>query len=140
MSKLKRAFEIVITNWIHFIGFYVTTYLTLIVFKIFGLENAGTDPWSEFLIETLVGILVLFFTYGLLVISAFFGILILLDLILFNINRLKVLEILLIEWAILIIPFIYWGFEYDYPLWFILSLSFLGTQLMRKKELEKIKN
>ena len=140
MSKLKRAFKIVITNWIHFIGFYVTTYLTLIVFKIFGLENAGTDPWSEFLIETLVGILVLFFTYGLLVISAFFGILILLDLILFNINRLKVLEILLIEWAILIIPFIYWGFEYDYPLWFILSLSFLGTQLMRKKELEKIKN
>lgn len=139
MSRLKRTLEIILTNWVHLVGFYVTTYLTAILFKLFGLDNWDTEIWSMVLLVYPLTIPVLFFTYGLMFIGGFFGAVIILDSIAFNLPKTKTELILYIEWIIIVSPFIIWAFEYEYWLWLTLALSFLVTQWIRRKKIEKIK-
>ncbi len=134
---MKKILSILGTNWIHILGFYITTYVSLILFKLIGIEE-GQDEWGELLLLTPFTIILLFFIYGLMFIGGFYGSVLLLDVIGFSIFKNKIRAVLLIEWILIILPFIQWAFDYEYWLWLTLSLSFLVTQWIRKHKIEKI--
>lgn len=138
MKEIKKTLRIASTNWIHLVGFYVTTYLSLILFKLVGLEGSENDYWNVLLFLSLLTIPLLFFTYGLIIIASFFGAILLLDSIGFNLKIQRTRLILIFQWIIIIPPFIFWAFEYEYWLWLSLCLSFLVTQLIREKTINKI--
>jgi hypothetical protein len=33
------TFQIILTNWVHLVGFYLTTYFSFILFSILGIED-----------------------------------------------------------------------------------------------------
>src|SRR5690606_7283822 len=138
MKEIKKTLRIASTNWIHLVGFYVTTYLSLILFKLVGLEGSENEYWDVLLFLSLLTIPLLFFTYGLIIIVSFFGAILLLDIIGFNLKIHRIRLILFFQWIIIIPPFIFWAFEYEYWLWLSLCLSFLVTQLIREKTINKI--
>ncbi|WP_026838886.1 hypothetical protein [Gillisia sp. JM1] len=138
MNKVKNTLKILSTNWVHFVGFYVTTYLSLILFKLIGIEGSANEEWNAILFLSLLTIPLLFFVYGLRIIGGFLIAIILLDIISFNLKTSRIKLILLIEWLLIIPPFINWAFEYEYWLWITLSISFLITQLFRKRKITKI--
>ena len=129
---LKPVWYILLTNWIHLVGFYVALYLTGIVMKLFGL-NGAYDTWAWQLLHSLWTIPLLFFVYGLPIIGGFYLVLLFLDFVLFRFFSLKPWTILLLEWCIIVPIFIYWAFLYEYWAWIILSLSFLATQAFRNR-------
>jgi hypothetical protein len=60
-----------------------------------------------------------------------------LDHILFRFVKTTVLNAVVFEWLIISSPFIYYAFKYEYWLWIPLSFSFLFTQILRKKKVER---
>lgn len=126
------------TNWIHIFGFYASTYAALIIFRLLGIARYSYESWNSTLFLNLLTIPLLFFTYGLVILFGFYLIIILLDLLAFRFIRAKVGYILIFEWLLIIPPFIYWAFKYDYWLWIFLATSFLCTQFIRKRKLDKI--
>lgn len=136
---LKAARTIATTNWVHLLGFYVTTYLSIILFTVTEHERYQGGNWTSILLLSLISIPFLFFTYGLLYVVYFFALIIIMDISGFSWTKWKPIQILLLEWLIIVPPFIYWAFKYDYWLWLTLSVSFLLTQLYRRRQIEKIK-
>jgi hypothetical protein len=134
--KINRLIKIISTNWVHLVGFYVTTYLSLILFKLFGLDTS--DSWVAVLLISILTIPLLFFVYGVKIVGGFYFALLLLDIIAFSSIRKRRIEILIVEWWIISIPFIYWAFKYQYWLWITLSISFLVTQMIRLQRIKKI--
>jgi len=131
-----RLIKIISTNWIHLLGFYITSYLYVVFAKLIGLDSAY-DDWSTTIFYNLLGVLILLLTYGLVIIIAFYFIILLLDSLLFQFKGLRLIHIILIEWVIIIPPFIYWAFKEEYWLWLALVASLLGTQLIRRRKLLK---
>jgi hypothetical protein len=140
MDRIKMTFQIILTNWVHLVGFYLTTYLSLILFKILGIEDFTDDNWSVILFFSPLTIPILFFTYGLIIIGCFYISIAILDSIAFNLIKEKTGVILFLEWIMIIPLFVMWAFEYEYWLWLTLIFSFLVTQWIRKSKIEKIKN
>jgi len=127
---MKRLAKILRTNWIHLLGFYVTTYFCIVVFHHLGIGRFRSDlPNSIFLLT--FSIPMLFFTYGLGFLVSFYTLIIFLDLIAFHFTELSTKSIMLFEWALIIPPFIYWGFTEEYWLWLALVVSFFASQLLR---------
>lgn len=118
------------------VGFYVTTYLSLILFRLIGLET--TDSWFSTLLTSFLTIPLLYLVYGLKIIAEFYGVIILLDLIGFSIFKNRVKKILFFETILITPPFIAWAFEYQYWLWITLSISLGVTQYIRIWRIERI--
>jgi hypothetical protein len=138
VPRVKIITRIVMTNWVHLVGFYVTAYLSIILFKLIGLESQSEYKWSDIVLNGLWSIPLLFLMYGPVIIGGFYGIIAGLDLIGFSFLKNRGKEILFFE-CILIIPlFINWAFEYHYWLWISLSVSFICTQFIRWKMIKKI--
>lgn len=140
MIRLKRTFHIILTNWIHLVGFYLTTYLSYMLFKILGFEDFTYENWNDILFLSPLTIPLLFFTYGLFIIGWFYLLVVSLDSIAFNLIKEGTALILFFEWIMIIPLFLMWAFEYEYWLWLTLIFSFLVTQWIRKSMIEKIKN
>ncbi len=138
MKRLKRTLKIISTNWVHLVGFYVTTLFSLILFSFFGLEGYTTETWTQALFLNLIMILFLIFGYGLMFLVGFYVALIIMDSIGFNMTKTKTDFILLLEWIIIVPPFVTWAFKYDYWLWLTLIISFAVTQWIRRRKIEKI--
>jgi len=138
MNRLKRTLKIISTNWVHLVGFYVTTYFSLILFNFLGLEGYTTETWTQTLFLNLIMILFLIFGYGLMFLLGLFGALIIMDSIGFNLPKTKTDLILILECIIIIPPFVIWAFDYNYWLWLTLIISFAVTQWIRKRKIEKI--
>jgi hypothetical protein len=134
---LKASLKITLTNWIHLVGFYAMTYLSLIFFKALGIDSEN-DTWETILFLLPLTIPLLFLTYGLIIIGGFYAVVISLDFICFNLIKMKVWKILVLEWLLIIPFFINWAFEYKYWLWLTLCLSFLITQFIRKRQIERL--
>src|SRR5260221_12139298 len=65
----NRLLKIISTNWRHLLGFYVTIYLSFIIFKIIGL---GQDyEWDILLGFGFVSAGILMLTYGLQILGYF---------------------------------------------------------------------
>ncbi len=109
------------------VGFYITTYLSLILFKLIGLET--NDSWESLFLTSIFSILLLFIFYGLMIIAGFYLTIVFMDIIAFSWRNKWKKQTLIIEWIVISIPFIYWAFENKYWLWITLSLSLLATQM-----------
>jgi len=132
--KIKRLLQVLSTNWIHLVGFYLTTYLSLILFKIIGLET--DDNWISVLFVSPFTIIILFLVYGLPIIGGFYLGMLLMDIFLFSWRNKWIKTSLIVEWILISLPFISWAFEYEYWLWITLSISFLTTQMIRTKKIK----
>jgi hypothetical protein len=128
------------TNWIHLLGFFATTYVSIIAFHFLGLKGFEGGTMNSIFLWSFISVPLLFFTYGLLFIGYFYLLILTFDIIGFSLIKLKTIQILLLEWVLIIPPFIYWALKYDYWLWLTLAISFLITQLLRKRKIERIKN
>lgn len=135
MRKIEFLGKIAITNVIHIPGFYLTAYLSIILFKVLGLDT--TQSWTEVLLSNLFLLLLTFLIYGLPILAGLYLILLILDSLVFTYLKLKVRWALIIEWMIISIPFFYWAVRYEFWMWFTLSISFLITQLMREGSINK---
>ena len=133
---MKKLLKIYATNWIHFPGFYITAYLSFILFKIFGSPN--NQSWSDLLIHNTYGVLVLFIFFGSFVLVGFYLTLGIMDFILFGRKGNKPKEALLIEWTIFSLVSIFFAFKFDYWLWITLPISFYITQMMRMRKIKNI--
>lgn len=140
LNRIKYTSKILATNWAHFVGFYVTTYISLIFFKLIGLEGSENEDWTEVLFLSLLTIPLLYFVYGLRIIGGFLAAIIILDIVGFNLKPDRIRLILFLEWLLIMPPFINWAFEYEYWLWIPLSISFFITQLYREKKIANIIN
>lgn len=114
-------------------------YLSGIFFKAIGIDNESST-WADVTVSSLFSILLVFLLYSPVILVGFYGVLILLDVICFRILKMKVWKTLLLEWALIVPPFIYWAFEYKFWIWIPMTISFLITQLTRRRELELIMN
>lgn len=137
MTKLKiqDILKILLSNWTHLLAIYFGFYLTIVGSKIFEHNNFS---WSSTLFESLLTIPLLIFVYGLDLFWKFFVTIFVLDIILFSFNQRWTKEKLIIEWAIIVTPFINAAFEYKYWAWLTISILFLLTQLYRQKQILKI--
>lgn len=126
-----------LTNWIHIVGFYITLYLSGILFKLFGIERFSFDTWALQIGFSIVSIMLLFLIYGLPIIGAFYVTLLLMDIVFFRFTSLKSTTILMLEWSLVVPIFIYWAFLYEYWLWIVLSISFWITQTIRGRWIQK---
>ena len=136
---MGRLLKIIKTNWVHLLGFYISTYFAIIIFQLLGLDRYQSDNLTRTMLLSLISIPFLFFTYGLIIITSFYILITLLDIIAFRFTRLKVLTIMFIEWLIIIPPFIYWAFKEEYWLWLVLIASLLITQIVRAKWIKDLK-
>jgi len=134
--KLKSILQIIITNWIHVVGFLITTYFSLILFEILGIGD-GYD-WRQLIFYLIISVPFLFVTFGLPVLAGFYIVIAILDFLAFKYTKLRINRILQFEWFLLVIPFVYWAFLYEYWLWITLSVSFFFTQMMRKGMIKNI--
>jgi hypothetical protein len=130
-----RLLKIISTNWTHLVGFYLTTYLSFILFKIIGL---GDDYEWDTLWFGFISAGLLFIVYGLDILGYFILTILTMDIISFSWTNKWIKETLIIQWIIISTPFIYWAFEYQYWLWITLSISLLITQMIRRKKIEII--
>ena len=137
---MKRQLAIIKTNWIHLPGFYVSTYFSIIIFQLLGLDRYQGHSWLNTLLMNIIAIPFLFFTYGLMFIVSFYVLITLLDFIAFRFTKFKVVTIMVIEWIIIIPPFIYWAFKEEYWLWLVLISSLFCTQIIRTKCIESIRS
>ncbi|MCB0802693.1 MAG: hypothetical protein KDB74_06315, partial [Flavobacteriales bacterium] len=133
----KRILKILGTNYIHLIGFIITTYFSSIIFSLLKLERYTNEFTIDSLIVWVFTVPLLIFTYGLIFLGGFYLSIIIMDSIGFFLFPNQTRRILLIEWLIIIPPFVYWAFQYDYWLWLTLSVSFLITQLIKEKIINK---
>jgi len=134
---MKSIGRILLTNWIHLVGFYVTIYLYGIATKLLGVAGAY-DTWDWQLVHSLWTILLAFLLYGFPIIGGFYLTLLFLDFMLFRFSSLRSWIILLLEWCLIVPVFIYWAFLYEYWTWVVLSLSFLTTQSIRWRWVQRL--
>ena len=139
MDKLMLTFKIILTNWVHLVGFYLVTYLSIILFALFGFEGYTIENWAQTIFLNLIMILYLIFGYGFLPLVGFFGVIVILDLICFNFVRTKTTWILFLEWVLIIPTFLLWAFKYEYWLWIALIISFGITQWLRERKIKDLK-
>lgn len=133
--RVQNILKILLSNWIHLFAIYFGFYLTIIGAKIF---ESNDYSWSSTLFESLLTIPLLILVYGLDLLWKFFVTIIILDIILFSFNQRWTKEKIIIEWAIIVTPFINAAFEYKYWAWLTISILFLLTQFYRKKQILKI--
>jgi hypothetical protein len=133
---VKSILKITATNWVHVAGFLVTTYLSLILFKLLGIGDGY--EWRQLIFLGILSVPFLFITFGLPILAGFYLVLVAFDFLAFKAIKLKTKRILQLEWFLIIIPFIYWAFLYEYWLWITLSVSFYFTQILRIDMINKI--
>jgi hypothetical protein len=131
---IKKILRTIMTNWIHLVGFYLMTYLTIVVGSIFD----PTEGWDPIILTGFVAALLLFVVYGYVIVGWFYLAIILLDVACLIWTTKWRKEILILEWIIISIPFVYWAFEYEYWLWITLSVSLLTTQMIRLRMIKKV--
>lgn len=102
--KFKNILKIFLTNWIHLIAIYLGFYLTIVISKIIGGQT--TDSWTSVLFASLLTIPLLIFVYGLSLLGQFYLTICVLDILLFSFNTKWTTEKLIIEWIIIVMPFI----------------------------------
>jgi len=134
---IHNPWKILKTNVIHLLGFYICIETSAIINVI---SAHGLDTWYATILSLVLGVPFFMFSYGLIVMTFFFLVVIVLDLILFSIIKNNILLIMVIEWVIIVPIFIYWGFLYEYWPWLWLSASFLVTQFIRSSKIKKVLN
>ncbi len=132
----RNILKTLTTNWIHIVGFYFATYLTIVIGSIFD----PTEGWEPIILTGFVAALLLFFVYGYVIVGWFYLVIVGMYIVAFSWKNKRTRQTLIIEWIIISAPFIYWAFEFQYWLWIVLSISLLITQMLRLKRIKKIRS
>ena len=132
--RLRLTFKIFSTNWINVMGLFLATWISSIVYDLFYYLPANYHL-PDLLILYLVGMFlqtILFNTHYCII---FLVLIFLLDFILIDRNYSKLKPHLLIQWAIISIPYTIRAIDHDHWTLLIIVVSFLITQLARKKKI-----
>ena len=135
---MKKILKITATNWINIAGIFFATFIYAVILNI--LPNHVGRSYN--LLQAMLAALFLVCGYGflfwsLLVIELAALDLLFMVLILRKEKSLKI--VLLIEWLIISVPFVYWIIKYGEWIFLIGILRFLITQMRREKLIRKSK-
>lgn len=119
--------KILKTNWINILGVGLTLFIYSLLNSIIGFDAAFS--------QALFGAFLLIGLYGLIFWVGFLIVLIVLDYLLIIPAKNNLKQRLLLEWLIIIIPFVYWAVIYERQrvLFIVAMAAFLITQLLREK-------
>jgi|TARA_R100000541_G_scaffold49097_1_gene56185 hypothetical protein len=134
---LRHILKILNTNWIHLFGFLIAAYLGGIFFKLIGVESE--QNWSEVFFDNILLIPFSILIYGIPILIGFYLIIIILDFLIFYFTGINTTKVVLIEWILIVTPFLYWAFKYEFWIWLPLSLSLLITQVLRVKWINRFR-
>jgi hypothetical protein len=123
--------KILATNWVNICGLFITTFFTCIAISL----NA---EFSMNIFQVIVASLMSVCLYGMIFWGLFVAMIIFLDLTLIVYNQSQLTLKLLIEWVLIGSPFVYWFLKYDEWIFAAAVISFLITQLMRKRLIMKV--
>lgn len=122
--------KIILTNWINICGLFITVFFTCI----FILYREGT---TMNIFQMIIASLMSVCLYGMIFWGLFVVLIVFFDLILIVFNQKHITLKLLIEWVLISSPFVYWFFKYDEWIFAVAVVSYLVTQLMRKRLIMK---
>lgn len=124
--------RVLVTNWVNVLGVLIVLlfYSTIINFQNNSLEY-------NFLQSIVAGFILVCF-YGLIFWGLFIVALIILDIFLLMRCQGHIKKMLLLEWCLISTPFLFWTFKYQESIFLIGVFTFLITQLIRKKYIQKI--
>jgi len=126
--------KILKTNWINILGVFISVLFYSIIYNL-----TVDDGVTRNFFQSIFAAIFLVLLYGLMFWAGYILALIVLDLIMVvpNQNNLKVK--LLVEWAIISAPFIYWAIIYERQrnIYIVAVIVFLITQLIREKLITK---
>lgn len=124
--------NVLLTNRINVIGVFLSTFFYTFI-------NSWVNYPATFL-QALFGAFLLVCLYGIIFWIGFLLALIILDSVLIVPNQKKIILKLLLEWAIISSPIIYWAVIYEEQRWLyiVAIIAFLITQLLREKSINKI--
>jgi hypothetical protein len=124
--------KILKTNWINIIGVLGAVFLYSVILN---LTDSNT---SQNIFQAVFAGLILILFYGVMFWVLFIVSLIIFDLLFIVKNQSNLKIKLLAEWFILSVPFIYWAIKYSEWIFLVAIISFLITQLRRRKMIEKV--
>ena len=127
----KNKLGIFQTNWVNLLGIFI------MVFSYAVIRAYLTMSFSLF--QAITSGLILVVLYGKTFWVGFVIALISLDLILLK-DKQSLVLMLLTEWIIISIPFIYWFFKYKQWIFIIAVITFFFMQLLRNRMLQKSKS
>jgi hypothetical protein len=121
------------TNWISVVGVFISVFL----FAIF--LNLNDLNVSRNLFQSIIPSLILVVAYGCMFWIVFFILLLILDLFFIAKGRyMSLMARLLVEWAIISGPFIYWAIRYQEWIFVAAVLAFLITQFLRQRQIARL--
>lgn len=121
--------KIILTNWINLLGVFLTSLAFLIVVAL-------TDPNLSYnIFQAILAALFSVLAYGIMAWALFIVSLIVLDVILIVPNKKRLKTMLLIEWAIICCPFIYWVTIYHEWVFMADVIVFFISQQVREKRI-----
>ena len=123
--------KILKTNWINIVGVLGSVFLYSVI------SNFTDSNTSQNIFQAIFSGLILILFYGVTFWVLFIVSLIIFDLLLIVTNQSNLKIKLLLEWLLLSTPFIYWAFKYSEWIFLVAIISFLFTQLYRRKMIEK---
>jgi hypothetical protein len=129
---MKNSFKILKTNWINVLGVFVTVFIYSF------LKTYTTSTFT--LYQTFFSTLILVCLYGVIFWIAFVIVLIILDVLLKIKSSNTLQKKLILEWILISAPFFYWVIKYEQWIFLVAIITFLITQILRKKLILKILN
>ena len=127
---MKRGLQIYRTNWITILGIFIAVYIASITISVLN-NQLGI---GEAIFGSLFGLL----TYGMIFWIGFLIALLVLDILLIGSTDIKLDIKLILEWAILSTPFIYWFVSYTEEVFLVAVIAFLITQFIRRNKITEI--
>lgn len=126
---MKTKLKLFKTNWINVLGIFLAVYLFLIAVALANQENS----FFSSLLAALIGSLVSILGYGLVFWVGFLAVLFILDILLLDTDAKNVTSRLLLEWAIISVPFAYWLVKYSEWVFLVAIVAFLISQFVRRR-------
>jgi hypothetical protein len=123
--------KILKTNWINIVGVLGSVFLYSVI------SNFTDSNTSQNIFQAIFSGLILILFYGVTFWVLFIVSLIIFDLLFIVTNQSNLKIKLLLEWLLLSTPFIYWAIKYSEWIFLVAIISFLFTQLYRRKMIEK---
>ncbi len=134
MNFIYSKFRVFLTNWVNILFIFSATYLSIIVSDVIDKqEGFAYIPLSFFFsLYSILG-------YGFIFWLGFIIAMLLLDLFLVR-NAENLLQILLIEWFLVSLPFAYWSIKYHQWIFAVAISAFLISQVIRRNKIIQVFN
>ena len=127
---MKKTIKILATNWINLLGIFAITFFSVFI------NSYLTSPAS--FTQAFYGTCILICYYGIIFWIGFAILLIIFDLIFIIPFKSKIKRMLLLEWLIISLPFIYWTIKYKQWVFLVAIITFFITQMIRERQILKI--